>query len=382
MTTGFAARLGKPVRVLMLAGAAALVLAGCSSGPARPKPAELGPNNALLDVRPVWNNRINAVNFPLEVNVSGSTVTLASSDGLVAAIDARNGNDLWRVNVGAPISAGAGSDGFQAAVVTTANEVVAIESGKVLWRQKLSAQSFTPPLVAGKRVFVLGADRSVTAFDGQTGRRLWNQQRTGEPLVLRQAGVLVPFEDTLIVGLSSRMVGMNPVNGTSRWEVPVASPRGTNDVERLVDLVGSVSRLNDVICARAFQAGVGCVDARRGSPVWTKTANGLQGVSGDDNLVFGTESDGKVIAWRRADGERAWQTDRLQYRTLSAPLALGRSVVIGDSTGLVHLLSREDGSPLTRLTTDGSAIAATPVVASRTLVIVTRNGGVFGYQPN
>ncbi len=382
MTTGFAARLSRPVRVLMLAGATALTLAACSSGPARPKPAELGPNNALLDVRPVWNNRVGAVNFPLEVNVSGSTVTLASSDGVVTAIDARNGADLWRVNVGAPISAGAGSDGFQAAVVTTANEVVAIESGKVLWRQKLSAQSFTPPLVAGKRVFVLGADRSVTAFDGQTGRRLWNQQRTGEPLVLRQAGVLVPFEDTLVVGLSSRMVGMNPVNGTSRWEVPVASPRGTNDVERLVDLVGSVSRVNDVICARAYQAGVGCVDVRRGSPVWTKTANGLQGVTGDDNLVFGTESDGKVTAWRRADGERAWQSERLQYRTLSAPLALGRSVVIGDSTGLVHLLSREDGSPLTRLTTDGSAIAASPVVASRTLVIVTRNGGVFGYQPN
>lgn len=372
----------RTLAALATLGAAALLVAGCSSSPARPKPAELGANNALLDVRQVWTSRVGTVNFSLDVNVSGSTITLASSDGTVAAIDARNGADIWRVNVGAPIAAGAGSDGFQAAVVTTANEVVAIESGKVLWRQKLPAQAYTSPLVAGKRVFVLAADRSVTAFDGQTGRRLWNQQRAGEPLVLRQSGVLQAFEDTLLAGISSRLVGMNPGNGTSRWEVPVASPRGTNDVERLVDLVGSVSRVGDVVCARAFQAGVGCVDARRGTTVWTRTANGLQGVHGDEQFVFGTESDGKVLAWRRTDGERAWQTERLQYRTLTGPLSLGRSVVVGDSTGLVHLLSREDGSPLTRLTTDGSAIIANPVVAGRTLVVVTRNGGVFGFQPN
>ena len=98
-------------------------------------------------------------------------------------------------------------------------------------------------------------------------------------------------------------------------------------------------------------------------------------------LVFGTEADGKVLAWRRDNGERAWVSDRLRYRGLTAPLALGRSVVVGDSTGLVHLLSREDGTLLNRLTTDGSAIAAAPVVAGNTLVVVTRNGGVYGFVP-
>jgi outer membrane protein assembly factor BamB len=62
-------------------------------------------------------------------------------------------------------------------------------------------------------------------------------------------------------------------------------------------------------------------------------------------------------------------------------LAVGRSVVVGDVTGLVHLLSREDGSPLNRLATDGSAIAAAPVLAGNTLVVVTQNGGVYGFVP-
>ena len=98
--------------------------------------------------------------------------------------------------------------------------------------------------------------------------------------------------------------------------------------------------------------------------------------------MFGTESDGKVMAWRRDNGERAWSSERLQFRSLTAPLALGRSVIVGDSTGLVHLLSREDGSALNRLTTDGTAIAATPVLAGNTLVVVTRGGGVYGFVPD
>jgi outer membrane protein assembly factor BamB len=200
-------------------------------------------------------------------------------------------------------------------------------------------------------------------------------------LVLRQSGVMLAVGDTLVVGLSGRLAGLNPSNGSIRWEAPIASPRGINDVERLVDLVGRVSRDGDNVCARAFQASIGCVNAVRGSLLWTKPANGVQGIHGDDRLLFGTEADGTVIAWRRTDGERAWSTDRLRYRSLTAPLVVGRSVAIGDFTGFIHLLSREDGSLLNRLPTDGSAIAAAPVLAGNTLIAVTHNGGVYGFQP-
>jgi outer membrane protein assembly factor BamB len=374
-------------RAAALAFVAALT--GCSmmpswlgSGPEKPKPAELPPNVALVQVRPAWTARIGEIGFPLSVNVSGSTVAVASGNGDVAQLDAASGRQLWRAAAGGPVSAGVGGDGKLTSVITRANEVVTFgAAGETVWRQKLGAQAYSAPFVAGGRVFVLAADRSVTAFDGPTGRRLWSQQRPGEPLVLRQSGVMLAVGDTLVVGLAGRLVGLNPLNGSVRWEAPIASPRGTNDVERLVDLVGTVSRNGNSVCARAFQARVGCVDAQRGTVAWTKPAAGAEGLSGDERLVFGTESDGKVIAWRRDDGERAWSSDRLLHRNLTAPLVLGRSVVLGDGTGLVHLLSREDGSPLNRLATDATGIAATPVVAGNTLVVVTRGGGIYGFVP-
>lgn len=380
---------GRAMRAAGAALAVAALLAGCSSMPSflgfggaeQPKPAELAPNVALIAVRPAWTARVGEVSVPLSVGVNGNTIVVASVDGTVAAIDAASGRDLWRAGAGGPIAAGVGSDGTTAAVVTRANELVALAGGKPLWRERLPAVSYTAPFVAGGRVFVLTADRSVSAFDAKNGRRLWTQQRPGEALVLRHAGVMLAVGDTLVVGLSGRLAGLDPLTGRVRWEAPIAIPRGINDVERLVDLVGSVSRVGDSVCARAFQAAVGCVNTTRGTVAWTKPANGAEGLHGDDKLVFGTESDGKVMAWKRDNGDRAWVSERLRYRGLTAPLSLGRSVVVGDSTGLVHFLSREDGSPLNRLTTDGSPIMAAPVVAGNTLVVLTRNGGVYGFVP-
>ncbi len=371
------ATIGTAVALLTLG-----LLGGCSSGPEKPKPAELAPNSSLLGVRLAWQSKIGAVDFPLDVKVNGNAVAVASSDGVLASMDARTGTELWRANVGAQIAAGVGSDGRYAAVVTRNNEMVVLDAGREIWRQRMPAQVFTAPLVAGGRVFLLAADRSVTAFDAQSGQKLWNQQRPGESLVLRQAGVLLAVGDTVVTGMGGRLVGINPSNGAIRWEAPIASPRGTNDVERLVDLVGRVSREGSVVCARAFQAAVGCVDAVRGAPLWSKPAIGSVGLHGDDKYVFGVEGDGKIVAWRRADGERAWVSERLRYRGLSTPLAVGRSVVVGDENGLVHWLSREDGSALTRVATDGSAVVTAPVLVAGTLLVVTRNGGIFGFKPD
>ena len=333
-------------------------------------------------MRLAWTAQLTPVNFPLQVNVLGNRVSLAASDGTVLTLDAATGSQLSRASVGAELSAGVGSDGQVSAVITRDNEVVALQDARELWRHRLPTQSYTAPLVAGGRVFVLGADRSVRALDGRGGALLWTLQRPAEPLVLRQAGVLMAVGNTLVAGMGGRLAGIDPDIGSLRWEVPLASPRGTNDVERLVDLVGGVYRQGNLVCARAFQATVGCVDTVSGTQRWSRPAAGNSGVQGDEERVYGAESDGTVMAWRVDNGDRAWSSERLQWRQLTGPLALGRSVVVGDETGLVHLLARDDGSPVTRLTTDGSPIAATPVAAANTLIVVTRKGGVFGFVPD
>jgi outer membrane protein assembly factor BamB len=359
-----------------------VVLAACgSSGSKKPEPTPLAPVNALLGVRQAWTLSVGASAAPLSPAVLGNQVWLGSADGSVVALDAAAGRELWRAQAGAPLAAGVGSDGNTVAVVTVANELVAMEAGRVVWRARLGVGVFTPPLVAGRRVFVLGADRSLRAFDAANGARLWQQNRPGDALTLRQAGLLMAQGDTLVAGQQGRLAGFDPNSGALRWDSVIASPRGTNEIERLVELVAGVSRQGNQICVRAFQAAVGCVDTTRGTTTWSRAAAGSVGVAGDDSLVFGTEATGRVQAWQRASGEPAWNSDRFLHRGLTAPVVVGRSVVFGDAAGFVHMLSRQDGAVLNRLSTDGSGLAAAPVLAGDTLVAVTRKGGVFGWRP-
>jgi len=364
-----------------LAVASLAVLSACSSAPDKPQPAPLPAVSGTYKLQKAWTNQIGEVSTPLMASVHGGQVAVASSLGQLALIDAATGQDVWRLSLGAPILAGVGGDGRRFAVVTRNNELVTVESGRVLWRQALPALSYTPPLVAGARVFVLTGDRTVSAFDGATGQKLWTQQRPGDPLVLRQAGLLMPVGDQLLVGWGGRLASLNPPTGAVRWETLVGSTRGTNEVERLVDLVAGASRVGNSVCVRAFQTSVSCLDGTNGRMAWSRAAQGHQGLDGDAQTLWGVESDGKVLAWQRASGTPLWTQEALRFRGLSLPLAWGQALVVGDQDGWVHALSPKDGQPLQRMATDGSAITGRPVAVGQTLVVVTRTGGVFGFRP-
>jgi len=55
--------------------------------------------------------------------------------------------------------------------------------------------------------------------------------------------------------------------------------------------------------------------------------------------------------------------------------------VLGDFEGYVHFLSTSNGALVGRAKTDGSAITAAPVLAGDTLVILTHDGGLYGFRP-
>ncbi|MEO8836269.1 MAG: outer membrane protein assembly factor BamB [Caldimonas sp.] len=363
--------------------ALAVLLAGCSLfGNDKPKPKPFEPIVAPITVRPAWKESIGRVRFPLTVAVNGKVLTLASSDGNVVALDAENGRPLWRTNVGAPISAGVGSDGKTAAVVTRDGDLVALEGGSVKWKKSLATRVATAPLVAGGRIFVLGVDRAVQAFDAGDGAKLWQVQRPGDALTLSQSGVIVAFKNTLVVGQGPRMAGIDPVGPQLRWEVPLGSPRGANEVERLADLIGPVVRSGDLVCARSVQAAVGCVDAERGTVVWTKAIGGTDAIGGDGELLFGADASDRISAWHTPNGEVAWTSEALMFRNLGPPAVIGASVVFGDAAGILHWFTRAKGEVEARVSTDGSAISVPPVVVGGLLVVVTRSGGVFAFRPS
>ena len=364
----------------LAAGVALMAVAACSSD--RPPPTPLETYAPQIAGRAVWKASFGAVGPLIVPAARDGLFVVATAAGDLVALQADDGTVRWQASVGGPVSAGVGSDGRFVSVVTRGNEVVTFDSGREIWRKRVPSSVVTPPLVAGERVFVMGVDRAVQAFDALDGRRLWTLQRPGDALTLAQPGVLAAFRNTLLVGQGARLAAVDPLRGTVLWEVPMASPRGSNEVERLADLVGPPVRVGDRVCARAFQSAVACVDAARGAVLWSRNAGGANPVGGDAERVFGADATDRMTAWNASNGDIAWSHEKLLYRGLSGALAVGPVVVFGDSEGFVHFLSTATGDQQLRLPTDGSPVLGTPVLSGSTLLVVTKNGGLFAFRPN
>jgi outer membrane protein assembly factor BamB len=368
----------------LLLGIAALavtvLVAGCASD--KPKPTPLATITPTLAVQPAWTAQVDASKFIALPTLRSGTLVLTGGDsnGSVLGLEAATGKTLWQANFGQSLSAPAGSDGRFTAGVSLDNELIVLDQGKPVWRAQLSSRVATPPLVAGERVFVLGVDRSVRAYDAATGRYLWLLQRAGDSLTLSQPGVLAAYQDSLLVGQGHRLAALDPTRGSVKWEIPLANPRGTNEVERVADLVGPAARQGSTLCVRSFQTAVACADLQNASMTWSKPAGGIQALGADAQLVVGADNSGRISAWRAASGDLAWSSETLLHRDLSGMALTSKVAVVGDLEGQVHFLDRTTGQIVQRMATDGSAIVGTPVLTGELVIVNTRRGGVFAFR--
>ncbi len=98
--------------------------------------------------------------------------------GNVCAVDHRNGNFLWKSNVGAPIGAfSADRNGrLYATLCNGPAGLIALDAvtGAPLWSYGGSGCSQAPAAVAGNRVYFAAADGNVRALDVGTGAEIWS----------------------------------------------------------------------------------------------------------------------------------------------------------------------------------------------------------------
>ena len=106
-----------------------------------------------------------------------------------------------------------------------------------------------------------------------------------------------------------------------------------------------------------------------------------EGIAADAQSLYAADGTDRITAWAAATGEVLWTSDAYRYRSLSTPFSLGPAIVFGDYEGYLHFLSADRGVAQLRLETDGSPMAAPPALSGTTVLVVTRDGGLFGLRP-
>ncbi|SCU99089.1 Outer membrane protein assembly factor BamB [Cupriavidus necator] len=379
----------QPARAMtraLVAVACLATLGGCSlfSKENKHPPAELKPVSGTLSVRQAWKADVGKSGpYSMQPAAAGNNVYVSSNNGNVMALEGASGRVLWKAKADLDLTSGPGSDGSVTAVAGEKGAIYAFDaSGKQIWKKQVNGEVLSAPLVGNGLVVVRTTDTRVFGLDAETGERRWIYQRSQTPLNLRASMGMVFAGDGIVMGFPGGKLGvLTPGNGVLRWESAVSYPKGVSEIERLNDVTGLPMVSGRQVCATTFQGRVACLELASGQPQWGKDFSSPSGPAQDDNAIYASDEQSVVHAFDRQNGNERWKNNELRNRRLGAPLALGRSVVMGDFEGYVHFLSREDGQVIARMKTDGSAITAAPVVAGQTMVIQTRDGDVYGFQP-
>ena len=370
----------------LLAGAfAAAALAGCSSGPSGPKPATLPPLTNPPAVKVLWSTSVGSADrFVFAPALAAGSVFAAARNGNVVRIDATSGKELWSVSAPVRLSGGVGADEQTVAVAGEDGDVIALEaaSGKVRWRARVSSEVLSAPTVGRGLVLVRSIDSRVFAFDADDGKRRWVYQRPASPLAVRTPAGMVLREDTAYAGFrGGKLAAIALSNGGLRWEATVALPKGTTELERVVDVVGDPALQGREVCAASYQGRVACFDANTGQQIWAREISTLTGVSLDARYAYVSDEKGSVQAFDRSNGRTVWKQDRLSLRQLSLPLPVENAVAVGDFEGYVHFLARDSGAFVARYDARGGGVAAPPLALPGGMVVQTRSGGLHALAP-
>ncbi|WDZ94558.1 outer membrane protein assembly factor BamB [Herbaspirillum sp. WKF16] len=362
--------------------AAVAALSGCAwfSGKKDPNPpAPLVEFAQKLRVQTAWSVSVGkAGSFTFAPVYAAGSVFAAANDGTVIRINAQNGQTVWRVRADMSLTAGVGSDGSTVVVVGEKGKIQAFDgSGKPTWSAQASSEVLSAPAVGEGLVVIRSIDNRVTAYDADNGSQRWVVQRNVPSLTLRNAPGIVIGAQTAFVALpGGRLSALALNNGGPRWEAPVGDPRGITELERISDVSGVPAVGARDVCAVAYQGRIGCFDLPNGNVRWIKDFSSDVGVTLDDDYVYAADVGGAVTEFARDTGAVVWRNDRLKNRLLSSPINIGKAVAVGDYQGYIHFLSRDDGSFLARLSSDGSPIQAPPVSTGQSVVFQTKSGTV------
>lgn len=344
-------------------------------------PAKLEEMKSGVPARIVWKHSTGKAGASVFTPaLAGNSVFVADADGNIERLDAATGKVQWRSKVKGDLTAGVGvsPNGELLAVGGDKGKLLAFDgSGKALWEVQASSEILSAPAVGNDVVIVRTGDNKVTAYDAADGKKRWFIQRVTPPLTLRNMpGLVIANNNVYAAQPAGRILALALGNGVPRFEVPLSEPRGATELERVSDISGTPSVFEGDLCAVSYQGKVGCLDLNTGVARWTKPASSDVGLGVDQRFVFVSEEKGAVQAYAREGGASVWKNEKLAYRRLSAPISYGRFVAVGDLEGYVHFLSREDGTILGRIATDGSAIKAAPQLAGSNVIVQTQNGTV------
>lgn len=374
-----------------VAFALAAVLSGCamfeSDDDAETKPAPLVDITTEQNFDKVWSHGVGngqgKLYYRLRPAVQGERIFVASNNGDVEAFDRLSGKSQWDVDLDTTLTAGVGVGGGVVAVATDDGRVFGLdaESGNVLWKTSVGSEVLATPQTDGVIVAVVTVDGHLKGLDAKTGTERWRYAATAPALSLRASGAPVLVNGTVIAGFANgKVIAVNAENGKPVWEARAAVPKGSSEIERLIDVGSDLLVSDKVLYVATYQGALSAIDAQSGRKLWEREASSYVGLGETYNTIYLADPKGTVTAFGKNEQGVRWEQTALARRQLGGVTAWGDFVAVGDVEGYVHLLAQSDGHFVGREKVDGDGVRVQPIAVDDMLYVFGNGGKIAAYK--
>ena len=321
--------------------------------------------SSQLNIKKLWRHDLGTGysnnNFLLIPFVDGERVFAADPKGRVVALSAQTGKVLWKQDLKETLAAGVGFGNELVVVATREGEVVGLDGADGLqrWRQKVGAEVLAQPVIAGNRVVLRSGDGQVIGLDAQTGEVLWRARRSVPGLSVRGLSTPLVIDDLALVGFASgRLSAIDLESGKELWSVPIFRPKGSNEIDRLVDIDSDPYQMKDRVFIAGFQSRITALSLRTRTVEWESGTSTIRPLSALGDALVVTADDGSVVGLDAQSGALLWQQPGLRNRGVSGPLGLQQSnrLIVGDYQGNLFVMDGGSGELIGREKASGGAV--------------------------
>jgi len=350
-------------------------------------PAELTDIDETVDFDKLWSTGVGNGQgdgfYRLRPAISGETIYAASADGEVVAVNRNNGKTLWEVDLDTALSGGVGIYGDGLLLGSSEGLVLKLDanSGARMWATQLRGEILSSPQSNGRVVVAQTYDGKLQGLDFTTGNLLWTYDSNVPVLTIRGTSTPIVNDDVVYAGFANgRVLALDMQTGGILWEVRVAISQGRSEIERIVDVDGTMELAGGTLYAASYQGSVVAIDVKSGRKIWQQKVSSFSGVSQGFGNVYVADEDGTLTAYLRNGQGVRWTQPALAYRELSRPTPVGGYVAVADLEGYVHVLSQVDGEFVGRVKVDGDGVRADMLTDGNVLYVFGNSGDLVAYE--